>query len=153
MEGKIHRDVFSNFYSVWNNPDTKIHAIIKYLLTTSPENSRTWSVYLRQLCTRYGLEDPLVYLNQDPPSRAAWKELVHTKITAYFEHNLRAAAATNSRMGFLNTYACNLRGRHHPALSNMITTWDVTRSRPHLKFLSGNYLTYKVKSEQSGGQM
>ena len=33
----------------------------------------------------------------------------------------------------------------------MYTTWEVKRSRSHLKFLSGNYLTYKIKSDQSGG--
>ena len=44
-----------------------------------------------------------------------------------------------------------LRGRHHPALSNMATTNEVRVSRPHLKMLAGNYLTYKMKSEQSGG--
>ena len=30
IEGKIHRDVFSLFYSIWSNPDTKINQIVKY---------------------------------------------------------------------------------------------------------------------------
>ena len=54
-------------------------------------------------------------------------------------------------MKYLNVSTLGLRGRHHPALSNMITTNDVKISRPHVKFLSGNYLTYQVRSEQSGG--
>ena len=33
------------------------------------------------------------------------------------------------------------RGRHHPALYNLITTQGVRLSRPHLKFLSGSYST------------
>ena len=37
------------------------------------------------------------------------------------------------------------------ALSNLITTHDVKLSRPHLKFLSGNYLTFSTKAKQSGG--
>ena len=41
LEGRIHRDMFSLFYSIWCNPDTKIHQIVKYILTISPENSRT----------------------------------------------------------------------------------------------------------------
>ena len=44
-----------------------------------------------------------------------------------------------------------MRGRHHPALSNLLTNWDVMRSRPHLKFLAGNYLTYQIRASQSGG--
>ena len=151
MEGKLHRDLFSLFFGVWNNPDTKIYEILKYLLKSSPDNSRTWAVHLRHLCTRYGLEDPLVYLSRDPPTRSFWKELIATKITSYFENKLRNTASTNSLMGYLNTYECGLRGRHHPALANMFTTWEVKKSRSHLKFLSGNYLTYKIKSDQSGG--
>ena len=79
VEGKIHKDIFSNFFSIWTNQDTKIYELIKYLLKTSADNSHTWAVHLRHLCARYGLEDPLTYLNRDPPSRSAWKETVHTK--------------------------------------------------------------------------
>ena len=104
MEGKLHRDLFSLFFGVWNNPDTKIYEILKYLLKSSPDNSRTWAVHLRHLCTRYGLEDPLVYLSRDPPTRSFWKELIATKITSYFENKLRNTASTNSLMGYLNTY-------------------------------------------------
>ena len=151
MEGKLHKDLFSIFFCVWNNPDTKIHEILKYLLKSSPDNSRTWAIHLKHLCTRYGLEDPLAYLNRDPPTKSFWKELVGTKIIAYFENKLRNYAEENSLMGYLNTFSCGLRGRHHPSLANMVTTWDVKKSRAHLKFLSGNYLTYKIKADQSGG--
>ena len=58
MEAKIHRDLFSLFYSVWYNPDSKIYQIVKYLLENSPENSRTWAVHLRYLSSKYGLLDP-----------------------------------------------------------------------------------------------
>ena len=59
IEGKIHRDMFSLFYSVWCNPDTKIYRIVKYLLTTSSENSRTWAINMRHISKMYQLEDPL----------------------------------------------------------------------------------------------
>ena len=121
VEGKLHRDVFSLFFGVWNNPDTKIYEILKYLLKTSLDNSRTWAVHLRHLCKRYGLEDPLVYLSKDPPTRSSWKELIATKITAYFENKLRSAASINSLI----------------SLANMFTTWEVRKSRSNLKFLSG----------------
>ena len=61
------------------------------------------------------------------------------------------SAETNSLMTYLNVSTTGLRGRHHPALSNMITTREVRLSRPHIKLLSGNYLTYQIKADQSGG--
>ena len=151
IEGKIHRDVFSLFYSIWKNPETKIYQIVKYLLNNSCENSRTWSAHVRHLSTRYGLEDPSDCLNRDPPSKSFYKEYIATKITSYHEKLLRRSANSNSQMSYLNVATRGLRGRHHPALSNMITTCEVKLSRPHLKFLAGNYLTYQVKANQSGG--
>ena len=75
---------------------------------------------------------------------------MNTKITAYFENALRNSANENSQMRFLNVSVTGLKGRHHPPLSNLVTTNDVKISRAHLKFLSGNYLTYEIKSAQSG---
>ena len=151
FEGKLHKDIFALFYSIWANPDTKIHEIVKYLLTHTDENSRTWSTHLRHLSNRYGLEDPYKCLLRDAPPRAKYKETVATKIAVYYEKMLRTSAAENSRMQYLNVAALGLRGCHHPAISNLNTTHDVRLSKPHLKFLAGNYLTYSVKATQSGG--
>ena len=52
IEGKVHKDIFSLFYSIWSNPDTKIHEIVKYLLKNNVENSRTWSAHLRKINNR-----------------------------------------------------------------------------------------------------
>ena len=150
-EGKIHKDVFSLFFSIWSNPDTKIYNIVIYLLEHSSENSRTWSAHITNLSIRYGLEDPLSCLARDPPPKSEFKETVCVRITAYFETMLRKSAAQNKQMKYLNVSTSCLRGNHHPALSNQITTREVTLSRPHIKLLAGNYLTYKMKSEQSGG--
>ena len=83
IEAKLHRDVFSLFYSVWINPDTKIHEIIKYLLSSSSENSKTWSVYIRQVSRQYGFEDPLSCLRKDPPTKSTFKSNVDTRIKAF----------------------------------------------------------------------
>ncbi len=42
-----------------------------------------------------------------------------------------------------------MNGKLHPAIQNISTTQEVTTSRPHIKMLTGNYLTYKLKSEQN----
>ena len=76
VEGLLHRDIFALFYSVWNNPDMKIHQIVKYLLQNSNNNSHTWSIRLRQLSEQYGLEDPLLCLSRDPPTKTQYREQV-----------------------------------------------------------------------------
>ena len=52
IEAKIHRDVFSLFFSLISNPKTKAYQMVRYLLHEGSENSRTWSVYLRRLCIK-----------------------------------------------------------------------------------------------------
>merc|ERR1711942_308601 len=89
IEGKIHRDVFSLFYSVWRNPESKIFSIVKYLLQTAPDNSRTWAIHVKNLAEKYGLPNPLDCLNTEPPSKSEFSEHIQTKISAYYEKMLR----------------------------------------------------------------
>ena len=149
MEGKIHRDMFSLFFGVWCNPDTKIHQIVKYLLSTSSENSRTWAINMRHITQMYGLEDPLLCLEREAPKKSDYKETVMSKITAFHEHELRTKAKTNEYMKYLNVNLSGLRGKHHPCLSGIITTEEVKKMRPHVKLLAGDYLTYQKKYDQT----
>ena len=95
------------------------------------------------------MKSPLECLAVDPPSRSEYKEYVHTKITAYYERDLRQAASTNSCMQYLHVDLTGLRGKHHPAIAYIKTTTEVAKMRPHLKMLCGNLLTYGVKYDQT----
>ena len=148
IEAQIHKDAFSLFFSVWRNPGSKIHEIVKYLLQNSQENSRTWSIHLKHLSKQYDIEDPLKCLLRDPPEKSQYKEYISTKICSYYETNLRMLAKTNSKMTYLNV---SLAGRPHPALAGLITSKDVQNARVHLKMLAGDYFTYSVRAKQSGG--
>ena len=119
IAAKVHRDIFSLFYSVWTNPQTKIFEIVKHLLETSEENSRTWSVHLRHLCRHNGLPDPLDWLRQDPPLKSTFKESVITKICAKHENELRLKAKQNSKLTYMNVSLLGLRGRLHPVLKEL----------------------------------
>ena len=52
MEARIHRDVFSIFYSILSNPGSKVYEVVKYLMEKSADNSRTWSKYVQNLVQR-----------------------------------------------------------------------------------------------------
>ena len=125
IEAQIHKNIFSLFYSVWSNPDSKIYSIVKYLLETSSENSRTWAVHLRYLSYKYGLDDPLHCLKMDPLSKSEYKENIQTKICTFYEKSLREDASNSSLMQYLNVSLTGLRGRRHPALSDIVTTREV----------------------------
>ena len=63
IEAVQHMDILTLFWSIWSNPQTKVHEILKYLLMTADSKSLTWSVHLRLLFLQYKLPDPLKLLN------------------------------------------------------------------------------------------
>ena len=136
IEAQLHKDVFSLFFSVWRNPNSKIYQIVKYLLENSQTNSRTWSMHVKNLTEKYGIEDPLSCFKRDPPEKLQYKEYIQTKICSYQEKSLRILAANNSKMTFLNVSMTGLRGRHHPALSGLLTTKQVSQARIQIKMYS-----------------
>ena len=106
----------------------------------STKNSRTWSIFLRNLSEMYGLEDPLTCLLSDPPKKSIYKEKILTKIMAFHEKELRNHA--KSTLKYLNVSVTGLSGKSHPSLSNLLTTHEVLKSQTHIKMLCEN---------QSGG--
>ena len=88
VEAILHRDVLSLFYSVWANPNSRIYSIVKYLLTSSNENSSTWSNYLRWISKQYGLEDPLELLKKDAPTKSNFKNDLMVRVRAFHESGL-----------------------------------------------------------------
>ena len=142
--------MFSLFYSVWQNPNTKVYQIVKNILSDADDNSSTWSINLRHICKIYNIEDPILSLKKDPPKKSTYKENVMIKISTFHENELKNQAKNNSKMLYLNINLLSLRGRHHPCLNNIFTVDDVKKLRPYLKFLTGDYLTYNLKFNQSG---
>ena len=143
LAATLHMDVLILFHNIWANPGLSVHEVVKYILKMSDSDSMTWAAHVRLLCLRYELPDPLSLLqNEDAWPKSVWKNYCLTKIRAYHEKLWRVQALTNSKMTFLNIQLSGLTGRHHPALSGVHTTRDVERLRPHLKMLTGDYLTY-----------
>ena len=120
---------------------------MKYLLSSSSDESRTWSGYVRHVSRQYGLEDPLSCLRKDPPTKSTFKSDVESRIKAFHENEMRR----KSDMKYFNVSLHGLSGRHHPALSGVFTTQDVKKSRCHIKMLIEDYYTYQIKGEHSGG--
>ena len=140
IEGRLHLDFLSLFYNIWNNPDTTIYKVVKYLLQMADEKSTTWSAHLRTLCLKYKLPDPLLQ-NGKIWDKTKWTTLTTTLVTVHFERSLREGAKRNSKMQYLNVQVQGLSGAPHPALLNVKSMQDVQKLCHHLKILAGDFLT------------
>ena len=142
VEAQIHIDTLTLFHNVWANPDTTVHQLVKYILKMSSSNSTTWSNHIQLLCLKYGLPSPLFLMeNEIAWPKSTWNCLVKTKVTIFFENELRRKSKSNSKMNYLNVQLSGLSGRPHPAIRNILTTQDARKLRHHLKFLAGDFLT------------
>ena len=153
VQASLHLDVLSLFHTIWSNPDTTIHEIVKYVLKMSDDQSVTWAVHVRIICQLYALPDPLKLLqNEDAWPKSEWKAWCSTRVRSYHEKLWRYKAISNSKMKYLNIQLFGLNGHHHPALSGLYTTRDVEKLRPHIKMLTGDYLTYsRIASDRKSG--
>ena len=153
IEGRLHLDVMSLFWTIWDNSETTVKQVIKYILMMSTEKSLTWSVHLRLIFRKYNLPDPLSLLESEVWPKLKWKELTKTRVQAYHEQLLREKARQNSKMEYLNVELTGLTGRSHPILSGVNTAREVEKLRPAVKMLAGDYLTFARLSKDSGGEV
>ena len=92
----------------------------------------------------YGIEDPLKTLERPPTSKLSYKKSIMAKITSYHEKELRKLSENNEAMKYLNVSVLGLSGRPHPAITGVTTSHEVKKMRPHIKMLSGNYITFEI---------
>ena len=150
VEARLHIDLLTTFYNIWANPQTKVFDIVLYIMKMSSEKSTTWSNHVRLICKMYDIPDPLSLLQQPAMSRSAWKTLVKTRIIVYHETELRRSALANSKLEYFNVQVLGLNGRAHPAL-DIHETRDSPKLKAHLKFLTGDILSYLTLSNERGG--
>ena len=95
IEAVHHNDVLTLFWCIWDNPQTKIHDILKYLLMMSNSKSLTWSAHVRILFKIYGLPDPLRLLSGQAWPKDTWIQTVTAKVAAHHEGIWRSKAVVN----------------------------------------------------------
>ena len=142
VEGKLHISALTLFHNIWTSPSTTLYGIAKYILMMCPESSLTWCNHIKLLCKKYSLPSPLQLMQHPACKQGDWKCLVKTRVTAWYERELRLKASCNSKMAYLNVQLSGLSGKPHPALCGINTTQDCKELRIHLKFLSGDFLTW-----------
>ena len=99
----------------------------------------------------YEIEDPLLSIQKEPPSKSEYSRNILIKITVYHEKQLRISAANNSKMQYLNVNIKGLNGRPHPALQGVTTTKESQKLRAHIKLLCSDLYTYEIKAAYQGG--
>ena len=83
-------------------------------------------------------------------SRSEWRTLVKTRITVYHETELRRSTMNTSKLEYFNVQVLGLNGKAHPSL-DIHETRASPKLKSHLKFLTGDILSYLNISNERGG--
>ena len=151
IEATLHINILGLFYTILNNPQTKVFKIVAYIMKMADQKSTTWSHHVRLLCLKYNLPDPLMLLGQPPMSKSSWKTLVKTRVTVFHENQQRLKAKSNSKLTNFNVDLLGLAGAPHPAVQYIKVPQEAMKMRAHIKMLSGDFLSYEVLANERGG--
>ena len=77
------------FCMIAHLPGNILNKMAERTLSTENDGSRSWFVQIRKLSSKYGLPTPLAVL-ASPLSKIAYKNLIRSKITHYWEQKLRS---------------------------------------------------------------
>ena len=112
----------------------------KSALLTSTQSCKSWFNNVREICLLYGLPHPLSLL-QYPPPREAFKKLVKSLVTDYWEQKLRMEASILSSLTYFQPAYHSL-SRPHPILwTPGANPYEVGKAVIQLRMLSGRYRT------------
>jgi hypothetical protein len=106
------------------------------LLTPVP---RSWFVRVRHITAQYGLPDPLLVLQQPPP-KGRWKSICRSRVTDYWEQQLRGAAVHLDSLANFKSNFFSL-SRPHRTFTTAGSPYEVAKASVVCLMLSGRYQT------------
>ena len=139
-EAVLHQRQLGLFAMVCHLPEDPLYSHAKYILTYAPNSAKSWFQQIRELCTQYGLQDPLQLLN-NPPPKEAFKREVKTKITNYWETLLRVEASPLGSLKYFKPELYSLTKAHYMWTSAASNPFECSKATILAKMASGRYRT------------
>ena len=96
-EALVHLRALGLFGMICRLPGNILHRIAEKSLLMETSNSKSWFVYIRELCAMYELPTPLLLLTLQW-SKDKFKNTAKSKVISYWESNLRVQAASKSSL-------------------------------------------------------
>ena len=140
IKAHIHRKQLSIFGMISRLPNNVLHKIATNVLSTAPDNSKSWFIRIRLLCNQYSLPSPLTIL-LDPPTKETFNKLVKSRILDYWETSLRAEAATKSSLIYFKPAFMSLNNPHPMFLTCSSNPFETNKSICQASLLSRRFKT------------
>ena len=139
----LHQHQLVLFGMVSRMPGSVLHRHATHILTSARPGAASWFQLIRDLCVMYNLPHPLSILAQ-PTSKAVYNRKVQSKITDYWESELRANVLNLTSTPFFNPKYMSLRYPHPLWLSAGSNPFECRKAVIAARMLSGRYPTDRL---------
>ena len=126
------------FVMITRLPENVLCKLANKFLLSEPDNSKSWFIGIRHLCSLYNLSTPLQIINQ-PLSKDAFKSQVTQKVLDHWQVSLRREAMSKSSLLFFNPSSMSLSLPHPLWTSCSSNPFEVNKARVQAALLSGKY--------------
>ena len=121
-------------------PQDPLNTHAKYILSSAPPKAKSWFQQIRDLCSQYGLSNPLQLLDVPVP-KEAFKARVKLKVTEYWQALLRMEAAPLRSLQYFKPELYSLNKPHYMWMSAASNPFECSKSTILVRMASGRYRT------------
>ena len=137
-EALVHLRVLGLFGMICRLPLNILHRMADNVLSTENNQSGSWFVLVRTLCTMYHLPSPLLLLSLKL-SKENYKQMIKGRVISFWECKLRSESKALPSLKYFDANFASL-SKPHPILTTPASNpYEVNKSVIQLLMISGRY--------------
>ena len=140
MRAVLHSRQLSLFAMICHLPDDPLNIHAKYILTNATPSAKSWFQQVRDICSLYGLPDPLQLLH-NPPSKEQFKSDAKQSIVDYWHEHFIAETRKLKSLKYFKPELYSLIRPHYMWSMAASNPFECSKSSVLAKFVSGRYRT------------
>ena len=137
---QFHQRMFSLFAMICDLKDNVLHKHAMQVLVEGKPSSKSWFIFIRDLCLQYGLPHPLTLL-QSLLSKEQLKTVFKKQILNYWEIKLRTEASSLPSLKYFHPHFMNLTKTHPVWTSAGSCPYQVAMCTVQATMMTGRYRT------------
>ena len=134
----VHMKQLGLFGMILRLPGSILHRIAQNKLYSEPDNSKSWFIQIRHLCSTYNLPSPLFLLSHTP-SKSSFKSLVRRKVVDFWQTKFRDVASSKPSLTYFKPQFMSLQTPHPLWTTSKDNPFEINKSLVVAKMLSGQY--------------
>ena len=134
----LHIRQLGLFGMITRLPSNILNSIALKVLYSDPDNSSSWFIQVRHLCSQYSLPSPLTLLLY-PLTKSSFKSLIKSKVIDFWENQLRFDALCRPSLKYFKPQFMSLKKPHTLWTTSDENPFEFNKSLVVAKLLSGQY--------------